>query len=72
MNKIVLIICLSLSLQACSNLGINLAIGIGDTSTTNKLTVPENKTKEDKKKNGLLAITQFMAVMALLKTQVQS
>ena len=71
MNKIVLIICLSLPLQACSNLGINLAIGIGDTLTTNKPTVQENKTKEEKK-NGLLAITQFMAVMALLKTQVQS
>ena len=70
MNRIIPILCLCLSLQACSNLGMNLAFGIGDALTTNKPAVKDSKPKEEEK-NGLLAITQFMAVMALLKTQVQ-
>ena len=71
MNKIIPILCLCLSLQACSNLGMNLAFGIGDALTTNKPALKDSQPKEEEEKNGLLAITQFMAVMALLKTQVQ-
>ena len=63
MNKIVLMICLCVSLQGCSILG-------GD-SKPEIPSVLGGKPKEEKKeKNGLLAITEFMAVMTLLKTQV--
>ena len=63
MNKIVLMIFLCVSLQGCSVFGNN-----------SKPEVPSilgGKPKEEKKeKNGLLAITELMAVMTQLKNQV--
>ena len=66
MSKIVLMMFLCVSLQGCSN-------GAGSSKSEDPSTIGEKaKTAEAKKpdKNGLLAITQFMAVMTLLKTQV--
>lgn len=64
MSKIVLAMFLCLSLQACSN-------GPGS-NKDGALSKIGNKTEEKKEeKNGLLAIGEFMAVMTLLKTQVE-
>jgi hypothetical protein len=67
MNKIVLMLFLCMSLQGCSVLGSFF----GGDSTPEIPPILGGKPKEEKKdKNGLLAITEFMAVMTLLKTQV--
>ena len=66
MSKIVLMMFLCVSLQGCSN-------GAGSSKSEDPSTIGKTaKTAKEKKpdKNGLLAITQFMAVMAVLKTQV--
>ena len=63
MNKIVLMIVLCLSLQGC--------LTTPNDSKSDEPSIIGQKTEEKKPdKNGLLAITQFMAVMTLLKTQV--
>ena len=63
MSKIVLAICLCLSLQGCSNLF--------DGSKSDIPPILGGKTEGKKQdKNGFLAITEFMAVMSVLKTQV--
>jgi len=66
MHKLVLIMCFCLSLQACSSApgGANAAKSDEPATIGNK--APEKKPE----KNGLLAITQFMAVMSVLKIQV--
>ncbi|KXO13796.1 hypothetical protein AKG98_2369 [Moritella sp. JT01] len=61
MNKIVLMILLCVSLQGCSSFGY--------TPEPEDKAEPAAKPKKQGK-NGLLAITQFMTVMTLLKTQV--
>ncbi|QFI36369.1 hypothetical protein FR932_00325 [Moritella marina ATCC 15381] len=64
MSKLVLTMFLCLSLQACSN-------GTGS-DKDGALAKIGNKAEEKKpEKNGLLAIGEFMAVMAVLKTQVE-
>ena len=62
MTKIVLMMFLCVSLQACTNLGAGSKTGAP--SILNK---PEAK----KEPSGLAAISEFMAVMALIKTQTQ-
>jgi len=62
MNKIVLMICLCVSLQGCSS------FGGGSASEAPSILGGESKEKE---KSPLLGITQFMSVMSLLKTQVE-
>ncbi|MDX2318988.1 MAG: hypothetical protein QNK26_00120 [Moritella sp.] len=63
MSKVVLAICLCLSLQGCSG-GFN---GVKDDSSS---TIGKKADEKEQEKNGLLAIGEFMAVMAVLKTQV--
>ena len=64
MNKIVLMIVLCVSLQGCSN-------GAGD-SKSDVPSIIGNKAKaKPPEKNGLLAMSEFMAMMALLKTQTE-
>ena len=67
MNKIVLMICLCLSLQGCSG----ILDGIGTDSLKNVAKSIDGEKPKEKEKNGLLAISEFMAVMALLKTQTE-
>ncbi|QUM83672.1 hypothetical protein [Moritella sp. 28] len=62
MNKIVLMICLCVSLQGCSS--------FGGGSASEFPSVLGGKA-EEKEKSPLLGITQFMSVMSLLKTQVE-
>lgn len=58
--------CLCLSLQACSSGSSGSDAAKSDESSTTG-----DKTAEKKQeKNGLLAIAEFMAVMTVLKTQV--
>ncbi|SQD80203.1 hypothetical protein [Moritella yayanosii] len=63
MSKIVLMMFLCVSLQGC--------ITTPDSSKSDIPSIIGNKAKEKEEKNGLLAITQFMAVMAVLKTQTE-
>ena len=67
MNKIVLMMILCVSLQGCSN-------GAGSSKTDSLKSVAKSidgEEPKEKEKNGLLAISEFMAVMALLKTQTE-
>jgi hypothetical protein len=63
MNKIIPVIFICLSIQACSGVGDKLK-----SDDPSILGAPKAEKKQEK--NGLLAITEFMAVMTLLKTQV--
>ncbi|NQZ49820.1 MAG: hypothetical protein HRT95_06410 [Moritella sp.] len=64
MSKIVLMMFLCVSLQGC--------ITTPDSSESDIPSIIGNKAKEkEPEKNGLLAISEFMAVMALLKTQTE-
>jgi hypothetical protein len=64
MSKIVLTMFLCLSLQACSN-------GSGSDKDGALSKIGKKAEKSEPEKNGLLAIGEFMAVMTLLKTQVE-
>jgi len=63
MKNLKLIIVFCLLIQGCSNTGGGLK---PDAATT----TGKNAQQKEPEKNGLLAITQFMAVMSVLKTQV--
>ena len=63
MSKIVLMIFLCVSLQACS--------ALGDGSKADVPSILDNKPEVKKEPSGLAAISEFMAVMAAIKTQTE-
>ncbi len=63
MSKVVLMIFLCVSLQACNTLGGGTKADVPSILT--------NKAEEKKEPSGLAAISEFMAVMAAVKAQTE-
>ncbi|MFT5879559.1 MAG: hypothetical protein ACI86X_000692 [Moritella sp.] len=63
MTKIVLMMFLCVSLQSCSTLG--------EAPKADVPSILDNKPEVKKEPSGLAAISEFMAVMALIKAQTE-